>query len=235
MNNTVDPTVIKTQAQRSHSGFNHNLTVHLIRFDHLPAGNLIQRFNKKLAIRITKTVGTMWAAYVFALLSLCSLPAILTQAFHLTIFPGWLISASLIALVAWVSSYFLQLVLLPILMVGQNIQGEAGDARAAKTFQDTETIVDRLDTETAGGLQTVLAAIRALEEKLPPCEPSTQSTMILKLCAPGWRKARKNPQPGRPRGCTLTASWKSASSGRIILPSTSRVNDRLPFAGLCCG
>lgn len=122
----------------------------------------MQRFNKKLAAGITSVIGTMWTAYVFALLSLCSLPAILTQAFHLTFFPGWLISASLIALVAWVSSYFLQLVLLPILMVGQNVQGEASDARAAKTFNDTEVLLDRTDLKTAGGLAEVMAEVKAV-------------------------------------------------------------------------
>lgn len=136
-------------------GYAHDLAVHLSRFDHLPSGNTIQRFNKKLAARITKVIGTMWTAYIFTLLSLCSLPAILTQAFHLEVFPGWLISASLIALVAWVSSYFLQLVLLPIVMVGSNIQGEAGDARAAKTFTDTESLLDRTDLDTAGGLTVI--------------------------------------------------------------------------------
>jgi hypothetical protein len=134
----------------------------LNRFDHLPAHNLYARVNKKIAVTVSRAVGSMTCAYIFALLSLASLPAILTQAFHLTFFPGWLISASLIALVAWVSSYFLQLVLLPILMVGQNVQGEASDARAAKTFADTELIVDRLDTHTQGGIQEVLAAIAAL-------------------------------------------------------------------------
>jgi hypothetical protein len=151
---------------RPRFGFAHGLAVHLSRFDHLPAGNIAQRFNKKLAAGITRVIGTMWTAYIFALLSLASLPAILTQAFRLTIFPGWLISASLIALVAWISSYFLQLVLLPILMVGQNVQGEASDARAAKTFTDTEILLDRTDLKTEGGLQAILAAVTALDKKV---------------------------------------------------------------------
>jgi len=125
---------------KPHFGFTDGMAVHLSRFDHLAAGNGIQRFNKSLAIGISKAVGSMYCAYVFCLISLMSLPAILTQAFSLTVFPHWMISASLIALIAWISSYFLQLVLLPILMVGGNIQGEAGDARAAKTFEDTEAI-----------------------------------------------------------------------------------------------
>jgi hypothetical protein len=54
-------------------------------------------------------------------------------------------------------------VLLPALMVGQNLQSATADARAAKTFEDTEKILDRLDTHTAGGLRDVLAAIEALK------------------------------------------------------------------------
>jgi hypothetical protein len=89
------------------------------------------KFNDKLAVTITQTVGTMWTGYLFALLSLFSLPAILKLVFpKLTIFPHWLISASLISLIAWVSQNFLQLVLLPVIMVGQNVIQGQQDAKA---------------------------------------------------------------------------------------------------------
>ena len=68
----------------------------------------------------------------------------------------------LILIVTWVAQTFLQLVLLSVIMVGQSEQALASDARAAKQFTDTETILDRLDTHTAGGLADVLVAIRAL-------------------------------------------------------------------------
>jgi hypothetical protein len=64
--------------------------------------------------------------------------------------------------VAWIAQTFLQLVLLSIIMVGQTVQSAASDARAAKEFADTETILDRLDLDTAGGLRDVLDAIHAL-------------------------------------------------------------------------
>lgn len=84
-------------------------------------------FNAKLASGITKRVFTMWTAYLFTVLALLSLPAVLSGVFpklgaH---FPHWLIGASLIALIGWISSYFLQLVLLPIIGVGQNQQTAA--------------------------------------------------------------------------------------------------------------
>jgi hypothetical protein len=50
------------------------------------------------------------------------------------------LDASIIALVAWIAQTFIQLVLLPIIMVGQNVQSEAADARAAKTFEDVQVL-----------------------------------------------------------------------------------------------
>lgn len=152
-----------------HPHFGHTMlghAVHARTSDHLPRGTAVARFNARLGVAVTNSVGTMWAAYIFAVLSLASLPAILTQAFHLHAFPSWLINASLIALVAWLSSYFLQLVLLPIIIVGQNVQAQASDARAAKTFEDAEVIADRLDTTTRGGITEVLDAIQALGARI---------------------------------------------------------------------
>ncbi len=75
------------------------------------------RINTRLAVGITKVVGSMWCAYLFALLALISLPA----AIH---------SGDPIIIVGWIAQTFLQLVLLPIIIVGQNVQAAADDARA---------------------------------------------------------------------------------------------------------
>jgi hypothetical protein len=95
----------------------------------------------------------MWAAYLFALIAFYSLPSTLKQ--H-----------SATVLVLWPSSEFLQLVLLPIIIVGQNIQARAADARAAKTFEDVEDArqkiehaIDLLDVHTDGGLHDAVAMI----------------------------------------------------------------------------
>lgn len=71
-------------------------------------------------------------------------------------------------LMTWILSTFLQLVLLPALMVGQNLQNVAADARSAKQFADAEFIMDTVNLHTNGGLQVidatldqVLAALRA--------------------------------------------------------------------------
>lgn len=92
------------------------------------------------------------------------------QVLHLTIFASWLVSVSLIGLVAWIAQTFFQLVLLSALLLGQNLQNEAADARAAKTFKDVEEarnclrqVLDLLDCHTQGGLKEILDAVEDLK------------------------------------------------------------------------
>ena len=109
----------------------------------------VEGFNAKLALVITRSVGTMACAYLFGVIALISLPAAVS-------------SGQVIIIVAWIAQTFLQLVLLSIIMVGQRVQSIASDARATKEFADTETILDRLDTHTAGGIKEVLDAVHAM-------------------------------------------------------------------------
>jgi len=90
-----------------------------------------QRFNANLALRITLLVGTMSCAYCFTLLALLSLPSAIA-------------SHNLTIIIAWMSSNFLQLVLLPVIIVGQNVQAKASDRRAQDTYRDTEAILHEL-------------------------------------------------------------------------------------------
>jgi hypothetical protein len=143
-----------------HPHFGHTKTglpVHQKAWDHHPLNNAYDAFNKHVAIKITDFVGSMTCAWIFSVLALVSLPAVLTTAFGLAIFPHWLVAVGLIALIAWIAQTFLQLVLLSVIMVGQNVQQIASDARAAKQFEDTEVIVDRLDLKTQGGLADIEA------------------------------------------------------------------------------
>ena len=87
------------------------------------------RLNAKIGLRITVIVGTMWAAYIFAIVAFVSLPTTIKE--H-----------SATVLVLWLSSEFLQLVLLPIIIVGQNIQATAADSRAPATFNDAASILE---------------------------------------------------------------------------------------------
>jgi cytochrome c biogenesis factor len=98
---------------------------HLTRHEHLG-------LNGNVALLITKVVGTIWCAYVFAGIAFVALP----QAIQ---------AGSLIVLVNWLSSNFLQLVLLPIIIVGQNILAKASDKQAAQTFKDAEAILQLQD------------------------------------------------------------------------------------------
>jgi hypothetical protein len=123
----------------------------------------VEGFNAKLALVITRSVGTMACAYLFAAIALISLPAALS-------------SGQVIIIVAWIAQTFLQLVLLSIIMVGQTVQSAASDMRAAKEFADTETILDRLDVNTSGGIRDVLDAIAALRSaSSSPAPPSSSS------------------------------------------------------------
>jgi hypothetical protein len=123
----------------------------------------VEGFNAKLAVIITHAVGSMAMAYIFCLIALTSLPAILIQAGVLTNsdVPTFLTKPGLILVVAWIAQTFIQLVLLSIIMVGQDVQSIAADARSENTFKDTQAILDALNTETEGGLRTILEAIQA--------------------------------------------------------------------------
>ncbi len=111
-------------------------------FHHIPHPRIAQRehdkpvkvrdesvgINGHVALIITAVVGTMWCAYVFTLISLVSLPSALK-------------TGSLITIISWIAQTFIQLVLLPIIIVGQNIQGKASDKRSEQTYKDAEAIL----------------------------------------------------------------------------------------------
>lgn len=137
----------------------------------------VEGFNAKFAVFITKGVGSMGCAYLFSVIALCSLPAILTQAGWVPsgTFPHFLISPGLILIVAWVAQTYIQLVLLSVIMVGQNVQSLASDARSEATEQNSEKLLDAMSLETEGGLKTILEAVRAIPcPALEPIRPSTE-------------------------------------------------------------
>ena len=187
--------------QRPHFGFTrHGHPVHRATADYHPDGTAWQRFNKSVALAINRGVFTMNTFWLFNLLALCSLPAVLTGVGIISkgTFPGWLVSASFISLIAWVAQTYLQLVLLPALGVGQSLQSQAQDARAAKQFEDVEalredvkTALDRLDTRTEGGLADVLAAVHAA---------ITMTGHVLDAVAPGHAETAPAQVPANPEG-----------------------------------
>ncbi len=109
---------------------------------------LLGRLNATIGLKITLIVGTMWCAYLFTLLALVSAPS----AFR---------TGNSIIIVAWIAQTFLQLVLLPIIIVGQNVQAAAADARAQATYDDAAAVL-----EEARQIQAHLAAQDAVLERI---------------------------------------------------------------------
>jgi hypothetical protein len=106
------------------------------------------RFNATLAVKITTAVGTMWCAYAFAALALVSLPSAVR-------------SGDPVILVSWISQTFLQLVLLSIIIVGQNVLAAASDKRAEATYEDSDAVL-----HTSVAIQNHLEAQDAEIEKI---------------------------------------------------------------------
>ncbi len=96
--------------------------------EQLPSQSAMARFNSWLALKITAGVGTMWCAYIFAIIALISLPSALA-------------SGNVITIISWIAQTFLQLVLLSIIIVGQNILSAASDIRAEATYKDADAIL----------------------------------------------------------------------------------------------
>jgi flagellin-like hook-associated protein FlgL len=130
--------------------------------DQHPSGNAVARFNTRLALVITRVVGSMWCAYAFALFDLISLPAA--------------IQAGTAAIVSWIAQTFLQLVLLSVIMVGQNVQADAADKRSEATYKDAEAILHGLD-QAAAHLAAQDQAFGAVQDHLAG-QDETLATLI---------------------------------------------------------
>ncbi len=82
----------------------------------------INTINRRIAEKITSAVSTMWCAYIFAAIALISLPAALR-------------SGDPLVIVAWIAQTFLQLVLLSIIMVGQQASSDAVAQKINETHE----------------------------------------------------------------------------------------------------
>jgi hypothetical protein len=126
---TVSDPEVKTAPQHQQ----HRLVLSHHSHETVHGTGTIARFNTWLAVRITNTVGTMWIAYLFAAIALISLPAAIA-------------THQVIVIVAWIAQTFFQLVLLPIIIVGQNVIQATNDARA-EADHETLTAVHKLTVE----------------------------------------------------------------------------------------
>jgi hypothetical protein len=112
-------------------------------------------FNGKIALALTTIVGTMWCAYAFAVLALVALPSAL--------------NGGLMSQIQWVSQTFIQLVMLSVIMVGQNILGRAADKRSEMTYKDADATFHEAE-EIQVHLSQQDAAVNALLDKVAKLE-----------------------------------------------------------------
>lgn len=125
----------------------------------------MKKFNDWLAIKITDVVGSMWCAYIFTAIALISLPSAIA-------------THNLITIVSWVAQTFLQLVLLSVILKGQNIQGER-----------SEKVIARIDDNT-DKTELIVAKIENNADKIK--ELSEQMTHLLKTIEKDTEKELKD-------------------------------------------
>src|SRR5579864_7843314 len=92
------------------------------RQEHREAG-----FNQRLAVALTGLVGSMPCAYLFTVISIVGLLGLLN-----------LLNPIVYLLMQWLSSQFLQLVLLSVIMVGQAILSRKSELMAEEQFHTTQ-------------------------------------------------------------------------------------------------
>jgi hypothetical protein len=133
--------------------------------DTIPQGQRMAVFNRLVGVKITNAVGTMACAYLFTLIALVS-------------FPSAIKTGSVIVIISWIAQTFLQLVLLSIIMVGQNVQAQASDKRSEETYKDAEAVLheatqiqEHLQSQDAL-LSQLLGQVAELERQIKQSEPS---------------------------------------------------------------
>lgn len=141
--------------------------------------NWYARANAKIAVWVTVGVGSMTCAWLFAGLAIAGLPTAMK--------PGN------IGLLFWISSDFLQLTLLSIIIVGQNILAVASNKRADQTFRDAEAVLHealQIQAHLAAQdtiLERLLLAAGLIDPARPPAAGPTEA-------------APAAPDPRRPPG-----------------------------------
>ncbi len=145
----------------------------------------VEGFNAKAAIIIANVLSSMWTFWIFCLLALCSLPAVLaafdTGVLHKALglesfFPTVIQNASLIALVAWIAQTFVQLTALAVLGYIGNAAQQQNDANVRilltdgeTTREHTEKILDSVDPATETGVTQIVN--KARDEILAALKP----------------------------------------------------------------
>ncbi|HET6964227.1 MAG TPA: hypothetical protein VFH58_05600 [Acidimicrobiales bacterium] len=124
--------------------------------------NPLVRFNNRFGLAITVVVGTMWCAYLFTALALVSIGSAFS-------------TGNLVIIVGWIAQTFLQLVLLPVIIVGQNIQAKAADKRAEDTYNDADAVlheVTHIQKHLQAQDEQILAILKEVEALRAGPQPS---------------------------------------------------------------
>lgn len=112
--------------------------------DHHPSDSAYQRFNKRVAMWLTDNVGTMTCFWIVLALCVSVLPSVLFAMSviprHWGVLPTFITGFGFELMMTWIVSTCFQALCLPAILVGQSLQNDAADARAAKTFEDVEEI-----------------------------------------------------------------------------------------------
>jgi hypothetical protein len=83
--------------------------------------------------------------------------------------PSALASGDLLPIIQWVSQTFIQLVMLSVIMVGQNILSKASDKRAEMTYKDADATFHEAE-QIQHHLQAQDEALNALLDKVAKLE-----------------------------------------------------------------
>lgn len=135
--------------------------------------------NDQIAVWVSLHVGTMVCAYVFAGIGIGSLVGVITS------------NALIAAVFGSLSSYFLQLVLLPVIMVGQNVQSRHAELQTEEMFHgilntehDADQTIEHLSKQDA----EILRIARMLEQLLMKQPAPATTAITIDIPQPATRK-----------------------------------------------
>jgi len=147
----------------------------------------LKGINEQVAVFLTRTVGSMWMAYAFVLIAIIGLFSILG-----------VLSPTIALLVAWASQTFIQLVLLPVIMVGQNVlsrhaelQSDETFATTQKSFADIEHIIEHLSAQDTELLKQTQMLQTALDQIAQRCDAQDQTLSEILTRLPGTRRGNR--------------------------------------------
>jgi uncharacterized membrane protein len=129
--------------------------------------------NGRIASFLTRMVGTMWAFYVAALGQILWIGLAQLGVLSFDPYP--------FAFLLFVSS-LLQLIFMFVIMVGQDVLGQAGDTRAHQTFLDTEAVVHeraRLQKHLTEQDKVIVKICKYIEANAPTDDPVRQAQAML--------------------------------------------------------